>query len=293
MVSFDTAFDLPLQCSEAVAADAWPELMRSYLKKVVPVFDESTLTEDEQDYCVDWWKNVIHEKQCANPEWMTQWLSSYGTKIFKVMTYSQLAALFDMDYDPERVDDWLRHPDPLLATKLRPGRIFWSWNYPAVHDKSPAKAARERLRRNLAHTRKLDRARTWEDYRPENKSPLREAWAAEDLNDDARDSAASPQPSDSSTESDACLGLVSEESMAFLNWQRMLLKRCWRTKQVRKPRRAQRCLQFLTVMVRELHTVTVLSTAAQTAAALVPTRRKTAKLSRAIRKPCLASTVLQ
>ncbi|KAL2174319.1 uncharacterized protein P884DRAFT_272496 [Thermothelomyces heterothallicus CBS 202.75] len=289
MATIESPFDLPLR-RDSDTLDTWPELKQAYLARFAPSVDESTLNKEELNSRVEAWKGVIQEKQSANPRWTTRWLRSYGTTLFKVLSYAQLAAMLDMAYDPERLDCWRQKPELLLAAKLCPALVFYYWNYPS-HDR---KAARESLRSNLAETRKLDRARTWEDYRPGNRSPLRNVWTPVDLAGDIQGSAELPQFLTPSSEFDACPGLVSNGLVDFLTWQTMLLRRYWRTKRVRKPERAQRCFQFLALMVRELHTMTALPTAAQTAALLVPmSTRKTAGLLGAARNLCQSSDLLQ
>ncbi|KAL2017288.1 hypothetical protein VTK56DRAFT_2357 [Thermocarpiscus australiensis] len=104
-VLFHSAFDLPLRSDlqedssrDSAAGDSssaeWSQLKKANLARVSRSLLGDTKADELSRSCLlKHWKEVIHNRQRANPNWTTQWLESYGDEALYILSDTQLEAL--------------------------------------------------------------------------------------------------------------------------------------------------------------------------------------------------------
>ena len=153
---------------------------------VKPAFGEFALSKAPQLKSVEYWTGFIEEQQRDNPEWVKEWLETYGANAFIILSDTQLAALLGVPLDQLCRENLHRHT--LLATKLFPATMTL-WRKGALDNEAYDKQLKKRNshpRPNFLPTRhssrrvKLAAQQRLPNYQPARPSPLRQCHTVED-----------------------------------------------------------------------------------------------------------------
>jgi hypothetical protein len=123
-------FHLPLLVGNLADVDTLRhlELKHSHLSKAgLWRFADKNVDEKTRDERLQFWKEDIRGLQADNPQWMTQWLMSYGTSGLKALSDTQPAALLGVPPDACRRDVFRdqSYRDPVHA-RLSPARAAYA-----------------------------------------------------------------------------------------------------------------------------------------------------------------------
>jgi hypothetical protein len=172
---------------------------------VKPEFGECALHEAPHLKSVGYWTGFIEEKQRDNPEWVKEWLETYGASAFAMLSDTQFAALLGVPLD--RLCRGNLHRHTLLASKLFPATMAL-WRKGAldseVYDKQ-LKKRNSHPRPDYLSTRqssrrvKLAAQQRLPNYQPARPSPLRQSHTV----DDEPPSPAPSSPSSSEPQTDS------------------------------------------------------------------------------------------
>ncbi|KAK4149380.1 hypothetical protein C8A00DRAFT_38022 [Chaetomidium leptoderma] len=175
---FSSPFELPLRSDQHKATNSandssnapasWRELRLSYLARLKkPRLEESKFDQRSRVECVDAWKEIIRNKQRANPKWMTQWLESYGSQALQILSDTQLAALLDVPlHRLHRGCLSRRYLDRLVDVKLSPARLALQHRAKKVRPRRSQRTKGPWARFHSVH-------KTWTEYQPTRTSSLR------------------------------------------------------------------------------------------------------------------------